>query len=70
MSDMADVIRDAVECTPYWTDDPATHQDPYENAAAALSAEGFGPVQEHPCCDHWGGRVSEVHVQGHCAEMD
>ena len=58
MSDMADIIRDAVEWTPYWTDDPATHQDPYQNAAAALSAAGFGPVQAaqkaawERCIDH------------------
>ena len=57
MSDMADIIRDAVEWTPYWTDDPATHQDPYQNAAAALSAAGFGPIRGSGLC----GACGHVH---------
>lgn len=39
--DMAAIIQNAVEYTPYWTDDPATHQDPYENAAKALIEAGY-----------------------------
>lgn len=38
---VAAIIQDAVEMTPYWTDDPATHQDPHENAALALLKQGF-----------------------------
>jgi hypothetical protein len=44
---MAEVIQEAVENTPYWIEgDPGTHQDPYANAAAALSAAGFGLVAD------------------------
>jgi len=44
---MAEVIQEAIENTPYWIEgDPGTHQDPYANAAAALSAAGFGLVAD------------------------
>lgn len=42
---IADIIRFAAEYTPYWTDDPATHQCPYENAANALVEAGYGKVE-------------------------
>jgi hypothetical protein len=41
---MAAIIQNAAEFTPYWTDDPATHQDPYENAAKALIEAGYGKL--------------------------
>ncbi len=44
---IADIIRFAAEYTPYWTDDPATHQDPYENAAKALVEAGYVKVEEY-----------------------
>jgi hypothetical protein len=38
----AAVIKDAAEMTPYWVPaDPATHQDPWTNAALALEAQGL-----------------------------
>ncbi len=43
---VAATIQHAVEFTPYWTDDPATHQDPYENAALALAQAGL--LREEP----------------------
>jgi len=44
---MAEVIQEAIENTPYWIPgDPGTHQDPYVNAAEALTAAGYGPVRE------------------------
>lgn len=41
---IADIIRFAAEYTPYWTEDPATHQCPYENAAKALLTAGYGKL--------------------------
>jgi hypothetical protein len=39
---VAAVIKDAAEHTPYWVaDDPSTHQDPWDNAALALEAQGL-----------------------------
>lgn len=43
---MAAIIQNAAEFTPYWTDDPATHQDPYENAALALVDAGYRLVED------------------------
>jgi hypothetical protein len=38
----AAVIKEAAEFTPYWVPaDPATHQDPWTNAAMALEAQGL-----------------------------
>jgi hypothetical protein len=44
--EIADIIQNAAEYTPYWTDDPATHQDPYENAAKALIEAGYKKVEQ------------------------
>jgi hypothetical protein len=57
---MAAIIQNAAEFTPYWTDDPATHQDPYENAAKALLSAGYGPVEKYEYAvqyDSWGGHA-------------
>lgn len=44
IEEVAAIIQNAAEMTPYWTDDPATHQDPYENAAKALLKSGYGKL--------------------------
>lgn len=46
MEEIAAIIQNAAEMTPYWTDDPATHQDPYENAAKALLKAGYGKLAD------------------------